>query len=569
MRRLVPIIKKNFKNLYRSRSSKFVLIFGPLLIMFLVGLVFSNQAQYDLNMGVYSSEYSEATESIISGFEESYFSIVKIESEELCVELIKEGKLHTCLIFSEDLNFEEEKDNEIMIYVDYSRLNLVYIIIDLLTTQVGLEEREISKSLTAILIENLDKAEKELSKYETEIAKIKEAEEQISSSNLIIKQKISSMNLSIDISSFQIDEINAVIDKLNLRLVGSSSQIKNYISSINDSLEKAFSVVDDTTPASIESALNNINSKNQEILSLIKSNEKLNNDDIENIKEKLKSMSSALETLRLNMADMISAAQDITKESEKIKSLTEDINPRIDYMENSINSLLLDIESIQVTDPERIVSPITTKIEPVSTDLTNLVSLFPILVVLIIMFISLLLSSTIVTNEKSSKAYPRNFATPTKKFVFILANYLTCLIVVFLQLLILFIISSLFFKVFNIYPLVMFGYTPLAIFLVTTLFISIGMTIGYIFKSQETSTLGAISVGSLLFLLSNIILPLESIPKLFADIVALSPFVISISVFKKIIIFSRGFSSIYYELGLIIIFIAVFFSAIWFISKKN
>lgn len=566
MRRLVPIIKKNFKNLYRSRSSKFVLIFGPLLIMFLVGLVFSNQAQYDLNMGVYSSEYSEATESIISGFEESYFSIVKIESEELCVELIKEGKLHTCLIFSEDLNFEEEKDNEIMIYVDYSRLNLVYIIIDLLTTQVGLEEREISKSLTAILIENLDKAEKELSKYETEIAKIKEAEEQISSSNLIIKQKISSMNLSIDISSFQIDELKTTIDSIKSRTLNSSSEIKNYLNSINNSISL---FINDETPNPTKSLLENIQNKNEDILNIVNQNRELNQKDIEDIESKLNLMSSALETLRLNMANMISAAQDITKESEKIKSLTEDINPRIDYMENSINSLLLDIESIQVTDPGRIVSPITTKIEPVSTDLTNLVSLFPILVVLIIMFISLLLSSTIVTNEKSSKAYPRNFATPTKKFVFILANYLTCLIVVFLQLLILFIISSLFFKVFNIYPLVMFGYTPLAIFLVTTLFISIGMTIGYIFKSQETSTLGAISVGSLLFLLSNIILPLESIPKLFADIVALSPFVVSISVFKKIIIFSRGFSSIYYELGLIMIFIAVFFSAIWFISKKN
>ena len=42
-----------------------------------------------------------------------------------------------------------------------------------------------------------------------------------------------------------------------------------------------------------------------------------------------------------------------------------------------------------------------------------------------------------------------------------------------------------------------------------SLTLSLGILIGYVFKSQETSSLGAISVGSLLFLLSDMIIPLD------------------------------------------------------------
>ncbi len=72
------------------------------------------------------------------------------------------------------------------------------------------------------------------------------------------------------------------------------------------------------------------------------------------------------------------------------------------------------------------------------------------------------------------------------------------------------------------------------------MFILIGMTIGYLFSSQETAILAALFIisGSLFF--SNTVLPLETISQYVKWIVALNPFVLGESILKKILIF--GFS---------------------------
>jgi len=70
------------------------------------------------------------------------------------------------------------------------------------------------------------------------------------------------------------------------------------------------------------------------------------------------------------------------------------------------------------------------------------------------------------------------------------------------------------------------------------------MVLGYIFNNQETSTLGAMFVSSILLFFSNTILPLESLPSTFKDIAMFNPFVVSESMLREIILFNAGFMSI-------------------------
>ena len=63
---VIQLIKKNFKVIFRSKSSIFTLILAPVLIIYLLGLAFNNTTTYNINIGIYSSKYSELANNVIS-----------------------------------------------------------------------------------------------------------------------------------------------------------------------------------------------------------------------------------------------------------------------------------------------------------------------------------------------------------------------------------------------------------------------------------------------------------------------------------------------------------------------
>ena len=130
MRTLFKIIKKNFKLLIRSKSSALIIILGPLLLIFLVGIAFDNLNKYSLSIGTYSESYSGLTESFIVKLEENNFKVQKISSEEECIDMIRQGKLNTCITFPKDLTIESNKVNEIIFHVDNSKINIVWMVLE-------------------------------------------------------------------------------------------------------------------------------------------------------------------------------------------------------------------------------------------------------------------------------------------------------------------------------------------------------------------------------------------------------------------------------------------------------
>ncbi len=82
MRSLLSIIGRNIKIFSRSKLSTFIVLVAPILLVFLVGTAFSTNSISDVKLGVYSSEYSELTNSIIASFEGNQFNVIRLDSEE-------------------------------------------------------------------------------------------------------------------------------------------------------------------------------------------------------------------------------------------------------------------------------------------------------------------------------------------------------------------------------------------------------------------------------------------------------------------------------------------------------
>jgi hypothetical protein len=147
-----------------------------------------------------------------------------------------------------------------------------------------------------------------------------------------------------------------------------------------------------------------------------------------------------------------------------------------------------------------------------------------------------------IVMEKNSKAYFRNFTTPTKDLTFIIAAFLTNLFIVLLQIILILGLSYYFLN-----TSVVTANIPLALLLILVsiiMFTAIGMGIGYLFNSQEAATMAAISVGSVLLLISNLILPLESMAWYIQAAAKYNPYVIASEVLKKFMLFSVTFQDV-------------------------
>jgi len=561
MKNIFRIIKKNLKLLIRAKSSALIIILAPLLIILLIGIAFDNANTYGLNIGVFSSEYNENVESFLTKLSQKEFKITKYQDQERCVNDIKLGTTHTCIIFPPGLDFNSNQQQTITFYVDYSKINLVWMVMDTLSAGIAARSEEITKDLTSILVSKIEKTEKDLSTNKPVLLNIK-----TENSNVLVKAQEISTNLAaldINFSSFSINETQGFVSNLQDNVTSKIESAKSSISSAKSSIgsSDASENEKENIIEKLDSALINLNSAKLDIND--SSNE--SNTSLTYINTLLQDIQDQLNQTKTQItASVISSQQKIT---ETQSSLSQSIT-QLTTIETMMANLLTEIQSIKVKDPAAIASPVTTDIKPISAQKTYLNYLFPSLMVLVVMFISILLGTTLVMMEKHSPALFRNFITPTRNIIFIISTYLTNIFLVLVQLVIILGISIYFFssQILPSLPLVV-----LILLIAATLFSFIGMGVGYLFRSEETATLAAISFGSLALFLSSTIIPLESMPTTIRQIAFYNPFVIAERTLRSIILFQPKIKFLANDIFLLLGYAFVLFLLIWggqyFISK--
>jgi ABC-type multidrug transport system permease subunit len=474
VKKLDNIIKKNLKLILRSKSSALIVILGPLLLILLVGAAFNTANVHGIRIGVFSEEYSGLSESIIEELGDRQFDVIKIEDRDGCISSVKEGEAHVCVIFPSKLNVKSE--STITFYVDPSRMNLVYIIMEGISSKVETKSEELSLQLTSNILGVMEDASNEVSDKALLVAELSANAEDFEARINKMLADFAALDLSIDEDKLNFDLIESEIGNLNSESNNSFIKLGKRIGLLKVELDKIKNQVGDT---------------------------------------------NAVRFTAITQLELMK------------KILTTEIN-YLKTIKNTMENINTQVNTVAIKSAGKIVSPITTKIEPVTTKQTNLSFLFPTLLVMVIMFISTLLSSTLVIKEKVSTAYFRNFLTPTSDFLFILANYLSNIIIVVLQLVIILAVAVFFFgrELFSV-----IGPVALVLLLISSVFILLGMLIGNVFKSEETGVLAAISISSLLLFFSNTILPTESLPFIFKKIVGFNPFIVSESLLRKLLLF--------------------------------
>lgn len=556
---LFKIIKKNLKLLIRSKTSGLVVILAPLLLIFLVGMAFDNSNVYRVNIGVYSGEYDNLTESFLDKLTDNNFRVTKTFSERDCLEEMRQGRLHTCIVFSQNFTIGGGVTNDIIFYVDYSKINLVYMILD--TVSAGISERssEISTALTDILLGKIEDTKAELEGNKPVLVELTNANNQLVKEIATVKQKLEGLNLDMDVEDFKLESVRS-----------DTEVVTNLTGFVLIHYDAVVSKVRAAVAAAVKgsNASSNATGKVTSLLTetrlkLANINEKLSNKSI-NIDNAMADIDDGLNQVKGQLDKAGLARTEIFEEFQVMQGVLTENLKNILNLQNSVDNMLANLGSIVFTESEDITNPVTTTIKPIVSQTTNLNYIFPSLIALVIMFISLLLSSTLVVMEKNSKAYFRNFITPTRDVVFVLATYLTSVFLLLLQLVIILVVSAYFFRAEIVANLPL---TALILFLVASMFILAGMLIGYLFNSEETSTLASISLGSIFLLMSNVLLPLESMPPSIQELSKYNPFVLSQTLLEKSILFTTPISTIADKLYLIAGYVVGLFLLVLIVQK--
>ncbi|MBU0459194.1 MAG: ABC transporter permease [Nanoarchaeota archaeon] len=555
MRSLWLLTKKNLRLLIRAKSSALIVVFAPLLIILILGLSFNNSAKYGLNIGIAADSFTDDVNGLVTLLQEEEFKIVKYENSlEGCIEDIKLGFVHTCLSLPESFKIEGNTQKEITFYVDPSKVNLVWMIQDSVKKKLNIKAQEISEELAGNVLTRLADTNTKITTEKDKLSGVKEKSSTAASSVEASKTGLSSLDLAAPSTEHDLSIVDTFRDNLSASIDSSSSKINSALIAVSGanmsaSLKLTLTTMLEQAETKLNTAVKLINGTSGVSLVAVVDLVNTLNEDLNSAKGKLTSASEQVSTT----ASSLESTR--TTLNEAVTTLSE--------IQTALDEVKANLDAQTITDAGVITSPLITHLETVIPKSTHLNYLFSGLIVLVIMFSSLLLGTTLVMMEKNSPAFIRNFFLPVKKITFVLSIYFTNLILGLIQVVIILGISLIFLPdTLNSIPLM-----ALILFLAASVFTFLGMAIGYAFTSEDTAVLGSISLGSLMLFFSGLILPLEGISPTIRELTFYNPFVIAEKLVREVFIFNTSIDLIWMDFAFLIGYTLILFLVIMILES--
>jgi ABC-type multidrug transport system permease subunit len=291
-------------------------------------------------------------------------------------------------------------------------------------------------------------------------------------------------------------------------------------------------------------------------------------EDLDNLISDLKNYedSSLIDSEISHLEDLSSEISTSFDSLVNVNSQSNSIKAELDSVISNLNSLIISLNSLNVGNAEDIVSPIEISLESVDGSNSKREYIFPIVFSLISLFGAILISSTLVLKNKKTLAYFRNFVTPTRDFTFIFSIYLTCLVILLIQFILVF--MGVYF-IFDMNFFVLPFETSIIFILGWSVFIFVGTFLGYMLRSEESIIFSSVLVASFLMFFSDLILPLENISEELFKIASYNPLVVMQSALKRIYLFELGFEEIWVGLVVLGCFVFIFGTLSYFVRKAT
>ncbi|MBS3122122.1 ABC transporter permease [Candidatus Woesearchaeota archaeon] len=554
---LLSVILKNLKIVLRSPSSLLLLVIGPLILILLVGFALGGDKVHDINIGVVSkSSDTQNIAAITSTLASEDVNIVVYQKLENCIFNLKLDNVQVCALFSDDFK-TSRKDTaagKITFYYDNTRYNLASYLIEYIKSKIEITSEQITLEATTNILNNIEdavgfmkearatidnfiediiKMRDDLAEAKVSLEKIKKEMDPVYEEALVLQQAYNENQQDINSTVTQLhDKKEILITSINVL----NHQIEIVKKNLNSTfLSPKIKAIIETTP--IISGLINTDNMTEtfeqlEVLQKQMNELKVLMEDYDALVQKtnneLGGKINATVTMLEEMKIFIDTS--IQKTDENIVILNNALI-ELNQIKEKLDENIAKFAGIDESQAKSLIKPINSKFEGLK-NLSKLNLVFPVILVFIIMFISILLSNINVLNEINSQSYFRNFLVPVREYIFVIGMYITNMIVIMFQVGILLLMANLKFniEIRNVFlPLV------LIIILITSIFTLLGMAIAYFIRNKQTSILVSTFTAMALFLFSDIIFPTEVMPEyLTKELAILIGFLILMIIFVAI-----------------------------------
>lgn len=549
MRYILPIIRATLKTFIRNKTSILLLVVAPLLLITVIFTSFNPDGLQKIPIGVIDNSHSLSVIEV----QDTYFSYLQMnEFANLpdCLEQLELHNIYLCL----DVN--ESETIFLNMHYDNTREPVIWEVLERIKGTVQVMQRAQTKESIIGLLDSFSTITHRIDAYRDEIKRIQgelqtyrtgieQSRGQLSSAQTDLSNQLTSMESDL----FALEARKREIDRTKNRFM---SDAYNAIDRLNriaaDNLENPQVIYSQTF----------------EVRSSISNFERQYDSDSRQIDQ-------SIATYRAGISQGRQFAREIDdgiSQLETIRRSMYEYDVRLSQINQDIADIQTDLDIIQDANVEFIISPLVLSAEPVyipDVDLSylddyteeerieelergfNLISLqtiFPTVLFLIAVFLSLLIGSFVCLSNINSPAHTRIKLIKRIILADFIATYTSALIIVLIPLLLVLATGQYLFRLdifVNIYPILFI------IIATASIFILIGMILAYLIKKESITLLLATFLLVLFIFLSGIILPLERMSN-FAYLLSLNfPIYLGLSSFNQLVFYGTQVSHYYIE----------------------
>ncbi len=551
---LLESIKKDFKILFRSKLASFIVIASPLLLIFLIGFAYNAPETYRLNIGVYAESESPLTDSIIRSMKDSTFNIITYNSRSKCIQNIKLGIQNACVLFPENMSLKSEH-TDVKIVVDTSKTNIAWIVKDIVENKIKKKSVAISENITNNMIEQIVFVENESFKIKKTLADADKTSKELTETVKELKEKIQGFNTSYDFRSMKANETKkrAELAKTNI------NNLKIDVNELLDTIDEQFNKIDTAfgnSTSEVKNTVKDAKSKINAAASLVSNSTELSRGNIIKLEELVNNIHGKINEIESwNSRNEIARRKALTLTGSAL-GYGKNISRYVNALKSSNSLILKSFNRIEIRKPGEIAQPIKVSVDTVTPARSHMSIIFPQFLAVMLIFIGLLIPTIMRVHDKSSRAFVRQKLSPVYNSTFIFGTYLTNLIIILFQFLVVLGIAKF---VLNLGLVGSFWTLLLSVVVISSSFIMVGMFIGQLFREEQSATIASMSLLALLLFFSGIIIPLESLPPSLFTVNYYNPFVMSISLLRANIFFGTPFMMLGNLYLIMIAYAAVFY----------
>lgn len=556
------VIAKNLKLLFRSKESAFTIIFGPLLIILLVSAAYiGGDVGSQLSIGVTMADTipSPLAQQIITSLKDQNYLVNILPNQTVCKDMIKSGELHACIFLPQDFRIKQNETKEVVFAVDYSRINLVYQIIEGLNKEIGVQRSAIGTQLTDTLLQRVTVAQKDI---EEQRGVAESMDSHLTSSLSEISQGRAALeSVDVNVSFVDLLEIKGRVSGLSSLVTGVKESGQSAINDSIETLRDVRSDVENETLDEVDSTIQFLQNRSDDI-------DRISNDApraVEEVGSLIDQAALAMKEVEVRFGELVNASQDADARLSTSREDLVSLSKQLTTLRGTLASADDSLKEALKANSGGLISPIVTRIEQINGNDSDLTFTYPYILMLVIMFLGLMLGSTLIVKDKTSKAAFRNFTTATRDEYGILLSFITTFLVLMVQVCAIILLSYFFVKT----PLFAnFGVTFIIISFAITIFSFLGMIIGYLARTQEAAMISSLTIGSIFLFISNLVIPLEAMNRVVKTLSVYNPYVVLSELLKSSMLYGLKLSNIPQKLGLLVATVLVLFFTILGVQRS-